>query len=72
MKSSEKMLKLYNQSLCKMINYKYIYTRSAGTVAGPHGGIRMVIDGDNHHHHYHESTTPKTINNTKFSYYETY
>lgn len=26
MKSSEKMLKLYNKSLCKMINYKYIYT----------------------------------------------
>lgn len=72
MKSSEKMLKLYNQSLCKMINYKYIYTGSAGNVAGPHGGIRMFIDGDNHHRHYQESTTLKTINNTKFSYYETY
>lgn len=72
MKSSEKMLKLYNKSLCKMINYKYIYTRSAGNVAGPHGGIRMFIDGDNHHRHYQESTTLKTINNTKFSYYETY
>lgn len=50
-----------------MINYKYIYTRSAGNVAGPHGGIRMFIDGDNHHRHYQESTTLKTINNTKFS-----
>lgn len=72
MKSSEKMLKLYNQSLCKMINYKYIYTRSAGNVAGPHGGIRRFIGGDNHHRHYQESTTLKTINNTKFSYYEAY
>lgn len=72
MKSSEKTLKLYNQSLCKMINYKYIYTRSAGNVAGPHGGIRRFIGGYNHHRHYHASTTLKTINNTKFSYYETY
>lgn len=47
-----------------MINYKYIYTRSAGNVAGPHGGIRRFIGGDNHHRHYHESTTLKTINNT--------
>ena len=71
MKSSEKMLKLYNKSLCKMINYKYIYTRSAGNVAGPHVGIRRFIGRDNHHRHYQESTTLKTINNTKFSYYET-
>lgn len=55
-----------------MINYKYIYTRSAGNVAGPHGGIRRFIGGYNHHRHYHASTTLKTINNTKFSYYETY
>lgn len=72
MKSSEKMLKLYNQSLCKMINYKYIYIRSTGNVAGPHGGIRSFFGGYNHHRHYQESTTLKTINNTKFSYYETY
>lgn len=42
------MLKLYNQSHCKMINYKYIYTRPDGNVAGLHGGIRRFIGGYNH------------------------
>ena len=55
-----------------MINYKYIYTWSAGNVAGRQGGIRRFIGGYNHHRHYQESTTLKTIINTKFSYYETY
>ena len=31
-----------------MINYKYVYTRSTGNVAGPHGGIRRFIGGYNH------------------------
>ena len=46
-----------------MINYKYIYTRSAGNVAGPQGGIRRFLGGYNHHRHYHASTTLKTIYN---------
>lgn len=55
-----------------MINYKYIYSQPEGNVAGLQGGIRRFIGGDNHYRHYHASTTLKTINNTKFSYYETY